>query len=190
MAAGGGGAWKVAYADFVTAMMAFFLVMWIVSLDQKIKEAIAHYFSDPYGYEAVGKSRASVDLGILAETRVAGTVPDTKALAVGRGRRDYTEATERNQATQLVAGWFQSDGAAFELWLGKTKDLRDTVKRLSPEYNSDEVTEAAIPILTRMLSEDFETHVPIKTPGIYRDMLLHTMKSVDWRHIAEDLLTY
>ena len=49
MAGKGGGAWKVAYADFVTAMMAFFMVMWITSQDQKIKEAIAHHFSDPFG---------------------------------------------------------------------------------------------------------------------------------------------
>jgi len=42
-----GGAWKVAYADFVTAMMAFFLVMWIIGLNQNIKEAISGYFRDP-----------------------------------------------------------------------------------------------------------------------------------------------
>jgi chemotaxis protein MotB len=35
MAGGGGGAWKVAYADFVTAMMAFFMVMWLVGQDQE-----------------------------------------------------------------------------------------------------------------------------------------------------------
>ncbi len=33
--AGGGGAWKVAYADFVTAMMAFFMVMWLTAADSK-----------------------------------------------------------------------------------------------------------------------------------------------------------
>jgi len=43
-----GGAWKVAYADFVTAMMAFFLVMWILSLGKPVKEAIAAYFNDPF----------------------------------------------------------------------------------------------------------------------------------------------
>ncbi|MFO0897824.1 MAG: flagellar motor protein MotB [Pirellulales bacterium] len=47
--AGGGGAWKVAYADFVTAMMAFFLVMWIVAQNKPIKEAVAQYFNDPFG---------------------------------------------------------------------------------------------------------------------------------------------
>ena len=43
-----GGAWKVAYADFVTAMMALFLVLWLVSqADTKLKEAIASYFRSP-----------------------------------------------------------------------------------------------------------------------------------------------
>lgn len=43
-----GGAWKVAYADFVTAMMALFLVLWLSSQDQKIKEAIARSFRNPF----------------------------------------------------------------------------------------------------------------------------------------------
>ena len=42
-----GGAWKVAYADFVTAMMAFFLVMWLVAQSKDVKANIAGYFRDP-----------------------------------------------------------------------------------------------------------------------------------------------
>ena len=42
-----GGAWKVAYADFVTAMMAFFLVMWIVGQSNPMKAGVAGYFRDP-----------------------------------------------------------------------------------------------------------------------------------------------
>ena len=42
-----GGAWKVAYADFVTAMMAFFLVMWLSAQDSRIRDAIAGYFQEP-----------------------------------------------------------------------------------------------------------------------------------------------
>jgi chemotaxis protein MotB len=49
MAGKGGGAWKVAYADFVTAMMAFFLVMWITGQSQEVKRAIGGYFQDPWG---------------------------------------------------------------------------------------------------------------------------------------------
>ncbi|MBW7886905.1 MAG: OmpA family protein [Bacteroidetes bacterium] len=42
-----GGAWKVAYADFVTAMMALFIVLWIVGQSKQVKEYIANYFKDP-----------------------------------------------------------------------------------------------------------------------------------------------
>jgi chemotaxis protein MotB len=44
-----GGAWKVAFADFMTAMMAMFLVLWIVSQSTDVKSAIAGYFQDPLG---------------------------------------------------------------------------------------------------------------------------------------------
>lgn len=43
-----GGSWKVAYADFVTAMMALFLVLWLTSQDTKIKEAIERAFRNPF----------------------------------------------------------------------------------------------------------------------------------------------
>src|SRR5215216_5968986 len=45
-----GGAWKVAYADFVTAMMSFFLVMWIVGQNQDVRKGIAGYFRDPAAF--------------------------------------------------------------------------------------------------------------------------------------------
>ncbi len=45
-----GGAWKVAYADFVTAMMALFMVLWLVSTaDTSFKQGIADYFRQPPG---------------------------------------------------------------------------------------------------------------------------------------------
>ncbi len=46
-----GGAWKVAYADFVTAMMAFFMVMWLMNAGEKVQEAVSGYFKDPVGYK-------------------------------------------------------------------------------------------------------------------------------------------
>ncbi|MEJ5369922.1 MAG: flagellar motor protein MotB [Bryobacteraceae bacterium] len=44
-----GGAWKVAYADFVTAMMALFIVLWLLSSDEKVRKAVGGYFQDPTG---------------------------------------------------------------------------------------------------------------------------------------------
>ena len=46
-----GGSWKVAYADFVTAMMAFFMVMWILGMDQNVRKAIEGYFANPIGFK-------------------------------------------------------------------------------------------------------------------------------------------
>jgi chemotaxis protein MotB len=60
MAGHGGGAWKVAYADFVTAMMAFFLVMWITGQSQETKEAISGYFQDPWGTSSDHAAPASL----------------------------------------------------------------------------------------------------------------------------------
>jgi chemotaxis protein MotB len=44
-----GGAWKVAYADFVTAMMALFIVLWMMNASKEVQEAVGGYFKDPRG---------------------------------------------------------------------------------------------------------------------------------------------
>ncbi|MFP5340101.1 MAG: flagellar motor protein MotB, partial [Gammaproteobacteria bacterium] len=43
-----GGAWKIAYADFVTAMMALFMVLWISAQDKEILIATSRYFQNPF----------------------------------------------------------------------------------------------------------------------------------------------
>lgn len=58
-----GGSWKVAFADFATAMMAFFLVLWLTgNASPEQKRAVEGYFKDPVGYTE-GGSRNPVDLG-------------------------------------------------------------------------------------------------------------------------------
>jgi chemotaxis protein MotB len=44
-----GGAWKVAYADFVSAMMALFIVLWLLNTSKQVQEAVGGYFKDPTG---------------------------------------------------------------------------------------------------------------------------------------------
>jgi len=54
-----GGAWKVAYADFVTAMMSLFIVLWLLSSSKPVQEAVGGYFRDPSGTaEKKGSSMA------------------------------------------------------------------------------------------------------------------------------------
>jgi chemotaxis protein MotB len=56
-----GGAWKVAYADFVTAMMALFIVLWLMNSSKQIQEAVGGYFKDPTGSsKSVGTERPGV----------------------------------------------------------------------------------------------------------------------------------
>jgi chemotaxis protein MotB len=67
-----GGAWKVAYADFVTAMMALFIVLWLLNSNQDVRKAIGGYFVDPKG---VGKQAGS------------GMAGSGESLSVGEGLR-------------------------------------------------------------------------------------------------------
>jgi chemotaxis protein MotB len=57
-----GGAWKVAYADFVTAMMALFIVLWLMNSSDQVKKAVAGYFRDPAGRGA-GQGTGQAGLG-------------------------------------------------------------------------------------------------------------------------------
>jgi chemotaxis protein MotB len=60
-----GGSWKVAYADFVTAMMAFFLLLWILeTTDFESKQAIASHFQSPSAVQGPGgASNSLIDMG-------------------------------------------------------------------------------------------------------------------------------
>jgi chemotaxis protein MotB len=75
-----GGAWKIAYADFVTAMMAFFLLMWLLgSTTEGDKKGIADYFASPLkvamlGGSGSGDSSSVVKGGGTDLTRTAGQV--------------------------------------------------------------------------------------------------------------------
>ena len=84
-----GGAWKVAYADFVTSMMAFFLVMWIVGQSQQTREAIAGYFRDPVAFE----NRVSAGSGLL---------PGADSGLQGGGRPVPAPPTDLKSATETL----------------------------------------------------------------------------------------
>ncbi len=60
-----GGAWKVAFADFVTAMMALFMVLWLMNVNQETQEAVAAYFTDPKGFgEKMGSGQGGSGGGL------------------------------------------------------------------------------------------------------------------------------
>jgi chemotaxis protein MotB len=90
MAAGGGGAWKVAYADFVTAMMAFFMVMWLTTQKKEVKEAVAGYFREPFAaYKSSQKGAAATAKPISDPLYGHTAQPQKRRLAVSGDETDY-----------------------------------------------------------------------------------------------------
>src|SRR6476646_10579430 len=92
-----GGAWKVAYADFVTAMMAFFMVMWLVNQDPSVKKAIAGYFRDP-GAFPTQKSDGVLDgakTGVGGEPAQPQAPSRPSAGAIGTEQKSFSEAEDR-----------------------------------------------------------------------------------------------
>jgi chemotaxis protein MotB len=63
-----GGAWKIAFADFMTAMMAFFLVMWLISASDKTKAVIAHYFNPVQLVDSTPQPKGLQDLKADAQS--------------------------------------------------------------------------------------------------------------------------
>ena len=92
-----GGAWKVAYADFVTAMMAFFLVMWLITQSKDTKAAVAGYFRDPGAF----KERASK--GILPGGALGVTPGGTPKVTMTAQEADVA-AAEKERIKLLQTG--------------------------------------------------------------------------------------
>jgi chemotaxis protein MotB len=65
-----GGAWKVAYADFVTALLALFIVLWMMNSSEGVKAAVHGYFHDPRGYtRTLGAGAANVGEALKVNRR-------------------------------------------------------------------------------------------------------------------------
>lgn len=93
-----GGSWKVAYADFVTAMMAFFMVMWLVGLDDETRRHIEQYFSHPIGYHT---GTASGDSPINSGPSPSSTGDVRFQLIVRRGEKGAFEETAERIRSRL-----------------------------------------------------------------------------------------
>lgn len=91
-----GGAWKVAYADFVTAMMAFFLLLWLLNVTtEEQKNAISNYFDPTHPKVSMSESGAG---GILAGTTLAaeGAMNSTQTPVVAK-TPSSTSASKKGQ---------------------------------------------------------------------------------------------
>jgi chemotaxis protein MotB len=115
-----GGAWKVAYADFVTAMMAFFLVMWLVNQSKPVKAAIGGYFRDPGVFETSTGGNGVLPGGTAASqetSKASESESEQKTLerAVTRIRERLEQVPEFKTLSKQIEFTVTPDGLRIDL---------------------------------------------------------------------------
>jgi len=137
-----GGAWKVAYADFVTAMMALFIVLWLLNTNQKVQKAVAAYFKDPSGNgKQIGSNLAGVgdtltvakgDMGKLKE-RLEQAMKQMPKFAQMKDNVELTITDEglRVELLESAKGMFFESGNA-----RPTENGEELLLRLAQELGS------------------------------------------------------
>lgn len=135
-----GGAWKIAYADFVTAMMAFFLLMWLLNATtQEQKRGIANYF-DPItigernggGSGVMGGESVSSETGSQKSTTSTTTIKESKPQEKGDGGKTVqTEAKETDdEAIMNEQQTFQQVKESLEKAMESNPELKEWLKNL------------------------------------------------------------
>ena len=191
MAGKGGGAWKVAYADFVTAMMAFFLVMWICGQDQSVRRAVSFYFNDPLNSSHIAFSKTARGTGILMQQTDSGNVPLSENVAVGRGRNPYLSKEPNSVCTKLVSDWLYSDKEASRYWREEAQRQRDLAKwSLQGDDKVEKLERVAIRELSRQLKAQIKKDLPVRLKKPYSELLSEAVTEVNWEELAEDLLSH
>ena len=123
-----GGAWKVAYADFVTAMMSLFIVLWLLNSSKKVQEAVGGYFKDPTGTSAkIGSTMAGAGENF---TLTKDNMPKLK----DQLEQKIRQMTDFEKLKSHIEMTVTSEGLRIELMESATGTLFDSG---SPKLNGD-----------------------------------------------------
>jgi chemotaxis protein MotB len=177
-----GGSWKVAYADFVTAMMALFIVLWLMNSNANVKEAVAGYFRDPAGVgKLAGIDRAGRDKTIeiskddmqkLKEElqRALQTMPKFQSI------QNQVAITVTNEGLRIELMETEK-GLFFETGSPKpTKDGVDLLQRLAEELGK---------LPNRLLIEGHTDARPYAGSGTYSNWELSTDRANEARQLMQ-----
>jgi chemotaxis protein MotB len=149
-----GGAWKVAYADFVTAMMALFIVLWLLNTSQQVQKVIGGYFKDPSGSsKKVGTNQTGAaenftitkdNMKVLKE-QLQKTIKENVDLAKLNKQIEMTvtaeglrvELLESSKGTFFDQGSPQPTSQGKELLIMLAKELGSLPNKISLEGHTD-----------------------------------------------------
>ncbi|HQX51018.1 MAG TPA: flagellar motor protein MotB [Planctomycetaceae bacterium] len=189
MAGGGGGAWKVAYADFVTAMMAFFMVMWLVSQDQKVKDSVAKYFVDPVGFNLSGTSSRPADSSGLFESEFNGQVPGASSRTSGKGRGSMSSRENLDNETTIVADSILEEPGKSQQWQEEARKQLESARNV-PAVREGTISEreAAKVLLARKMRQQVTAEAMSSTEGVYQDLISTSLNRVNFEELAEEVI--
>ena len=149
-----GGAWKVAYADFVTAMMALFIVLWLLNSSEKVQKAVGGYFRDPSGTaKLAGSAMQGVEENFVItkdnmeelKEQLQKTIRDVPVFDKLKNNIDMTVTNEglRIELTETAAGTFFDSGSSKisgdgdELLVALAEELGKLPNTLAMEGHTD-----------------------------------------------------
>ena len=190
MAHKGGGAWKVAYADFVTAMMAFFLVMWIAGQDQSIRKAVSYYFNDPLNSSLIGTTRKPNRTAAEADRPDTGSVPLLDSTAMGRGHNLQLQKETNSVCTKLISDWLHADKVVRAYWQEQAQHQRDVARLTLKGMDAKTVERTALGELSKQLQQETKRDLPSRLGNPYRDLLTEMLAEVNWTELAEEFLSH
>jgi len=134
-----GGAWKVAYADFVTALMSLFIVLWLTSTSDSVRRSVAHYFNDPRGTSTLEGTNLNGAGHALPLDKNGLQKLKEQLLDAARRMPDFDKLKNQVEITTAQDGLRielleQPGGTFFKLGSAEpTPALRDFLKAISPE---------------------------------------------------------
>jgi chemotaxis protein MotB len=135
-----GGAWKVAYADFITAMMALFMVLWLTAQDTKIKEAIERAFRNPFS--AITKESVGIipNKDVTASVKAEGKFESVSAVEMETMRRISEDLAkmlqQQDEAEKSVQLDMTSDGLRINVFDRSHKPIFETDSDVFTSYGS------------------------------------------------------
>jgi chemotaxis protein MotB len=190
-----GGAWKVAFADFVTAMMAFFLVMWLVNQSPAVKSSVAGYFKDPGVFE---HERSMAMLaggeGVLDSAGAPGEVMDMAAVqavleaAADRIRRQLADLPGFRDLADQIMVQTTAEGLRIELQDGPHDTFFDSGSaRVKPRIEqvlgvvAGELAGVSFPVIV----EGHTDSRPYDRGGTYTNWELSTDRANAARRVME-----
>ena len=177
-----GGAWKVAYADFVTAMMSLFIVLWLTSSNETVKLSVAQYFNDPRGTSRLqGTNRNGAGKALAMDKNAIERLKE-QILQAERQMPNFDKLHKQVEITAEQDGLRvelleQPGGTFFELGSPQpTEALREFLKAISPELGR---------MQNRISIEGHTDSVPYSGGGLYTNWELSADRANAARRLME-----